>query len=369
MRRKTDWPGLTSLDRRFEADYTGDQLRTLFPGEASNHLIRRGILQDAGVSLTIPRCICEFHRPECVVRVDNEGGRYRGYCNEYGAPIDVSIEQIQHYRFAWSAWAVLMRRANHLAGAGPVQGTGCLFVGEGTVAGRRYGLLVVAPGCQRSLDVVLPEGARHAGRALLGLFLGDKVQGFAVDAVLTLDRLGQDLVTIDASALERALDEVPLVVQPGETGYRMSSRASPKGIPITAAEYDRLHRPNDLKKFDLFIDLLLCKVWRKGRACGTVLDGKGRSTGKGLKGRGILLLASYVRRPGSPMRADETPVYRDAAVSPRSAAVMFSSVRRSIHGTAFLKSGARSSQPGETTYVFDPPAGMTWCLLERLPRK
>lgn len=366
MRRRSNWPGLASLDRRFEATYSGDQLDTLFPTSASRQLIRQGILQDAGLSLTIPRCICELRRADCVVRVDGDGGTYRGYCNEYGAPIDVSIDQIQRYRFVWSAWAEWLRRANRLAGPHPVQGSGCLFVGEGIVAGRKYGLLVVAPGCRQTIDVVLPEGARHPQRALIGLLLGEQVQDLAVDVTLTADILEQDLITIDASALEQALDGVPLVIQPGEATCFAFSHDSRKGHFITQAEYDRLHRLDVLKKFDLFIDLLHCKVWRNGRICGTVLDGNGRSTGKKLKDRGVLLLASYVKRPGFPMCAHKTSAYRDT-VSPRSAAVMLSAVRRSIHGTAFLKSGARSSQPGETMYVFEPPSTMKWCLLERLP--
>ncbi len=369
MRRRSNWPGLASLDRRFEAIYPGDQLDTLFPAGASRQMIRQGILQDAGLSLTIPRCICELRRTDCVVRVDGDGGTYRGYCNEYGVPLDVSIDQIQRYRFVWSAWAEWLRRANRLDGPQPVQGSGCLFVGEGRMAGRKYGLLVVAPGCRQASDVVLPEGARHSERALVGLLLGEQVQDLVVDVTISAGILAKDLVTLDVSVLETALDKTPFVIQPDQASYLMFSHDSPKGCPITPNDYERLHRLEMLKEFDLFIDLLRCKVWRKGRVCGTILDGKGRSTGKKLKDRGVLLLASYVRRPRVPMRAHETPAYGDVTVDPRSAAVMLSAVRRSIHGTAFLKSGARSAQPGETTYIFEPPATMKWCLLDRLPQK
>ncbi len=369
MRRSSNWPGLALLDRRFNAIYSGDQLETLFPTGASRQLIRQGILQDAGLSLTIPHCICELRRPDCVVRVDGDGGTYRGYCNEYGAPINVSIDQIQRYRFVWSTWAEWLRRANRLDGSHPAQGSGCMFVGEGIVAGRKYGLLVVAPGCRQAVDVVLPEGARHPERALVAILLGEQLQDLAVDVTLSADALAKDLITLNASALEQALDQTPLVIQPDQASCLMFSHDKPKGCPIAPADYEHLHRFEVLKEFDLFIDLLHCKVWRKGRVCGTILDGKGRSTGKKLKDRGIHLLASYVRRPRVPMRAQQTPAYRDVTVEPRSAAVMLSAVRRSIHGTAFLKSGARSAQPGETTYIFEPPSTMTWCLLDRLPQQ
>jgi len=368
MRRKSNWPGLASLDRRFEAIFAGDQLETLFPAGAWRPLIRQGILRDAGRSLTIPRCICELRHPDCVVRVDGDGGAYRGYCNEYGAPLEISIDQIQRYRFVWSAWAEWLRRANRLDGPHPAQGSGCLFVGEGIVAGRKYGLLVVAPGCRQANDVVLPEGARHPDRALLGLLLGEQAQDLAVDVALSsAGVLAKDLITLDASAVEQALDRVPLVIPPGEATCLAFSHDNRKAHPITQAEYDRLHRRDVLKKFDLFVDVLHCKIWRNGRVCGMVLDGNGRSTGKKLGDQGVLLLASYVRRPGTPMCAYKTPAYGDR-VSPRSAAVMLSAVRRSIHGTEFLKSGARSSQPGETMYVFDPSPTMKWCLLDRLPQ-
>jgi len=368
MRRKSSWLGLASLDRRFEAIFAGDQLEALFPAGAWRPLIRQGILQDSGRSLTIPRCICELRHPDCVVRVDGDGGAYRGYCNEYGAPLEISIDQIQRYRFVWSAWAEWLRRANRLDGPHPAQGSGCLFVGEGIVAGRKYGLLVVAPGCRQANDVVLPEGARHPDRALLGLLLGEQAQDLAVDVALSsAGVLAKDLITLDASAVEQALDRVPLVIPPGEATCLAFSHDNRKAHPITQAEYDRLHRRDVLKKFDLFVDVLHCKIWRNGRVCGMVLDGNGRSTGKKLGDQGVLLLASYVRRPGTPMCAYKTPAYGDR-VSPRSAAVMLSAVRRSIHGTEFLKSGARSSQPGETMYVFDPSPTMKWCLLDRLPQ-
>ncbi|PIQ83236.1 MAG: hypothetical protein COV75_08490 [Candidatus Omnitrophica bacterium CG11_big_fil_rev_8_21_14_0_20_63_9] len=368
MQRKSSWPGLASLDRHFEAIYSGDQLETLFPAGASRQLIRQGILQDAGLSLTIPRCICELRHPDCVVRVDGDGGAYRGYCNEYGVPINVSIDQIQRYRFVWSAWAESLRRANRLDGPPPIQGSGCVFIGEGIAAGRKYGLLVLAPGCRLAEDIVLPEGARQSDRALLALPLGEQVQDLAVDAVISADVLTTDLITINASALEQILDQLPLVISPGEAICLAFGHDNRKAHPITQAEYDRLHRRDVLKTFDLFVDVLHAKIWRNGRACGVVIDGSGRSTGKKLGDQGVLLLASYMKRPGIPMCAHKTSAYGDR-VAPRTAAVMLSVVRRSIHGTAFLKSGARSSQPGETMYVFDPPSTMTWCLLDRLPQQ
>lgn len=368
MPRKTAWPGLALLDRRLTAVFAGDEVDRLFPRGGARQLIRRHVLQDAGFSSTIPRCICELRRPECVVRVDGDGGEYRGYCNEYGLPLPVSVDQIQRYRFDGEAWADWLRRTNRLDEAGPVAGAGALFIGSGHVAGRDFGLVAIAPGCRDAASVTLPEAARQPGRALVGLALGGEVNGLAVDAWITPDAIADDLGTIDAAILEQALDAVPLVVRPSDAKCLLYSHDSPKGRPVDEAEYERLHRREILKGYDLFVDLLLSRVWRKGRSCGTILDAKGRSKGKKLGDRGVNLLAAYVRRPGVPMRAHETPAYREVVVSPRSAAVLFSEVRRSVHGSAFLISGARASQPGETSYVFEP-RDMTWCLLERLPER
>jgi hypothetical protein len=298
--------------------------------------------------------------------VDADGGVYRGYCNEYALPLEVSPDQIQRYRFAWEAWAKWLRHKNALDGAGPAQGAGTLFVGNGKVSGRDFGLLVVAPGCRRAADVVVPEAARQPGRALVALLLGEPADDLPVAATISAAALGADLGTIDGAALERALDAVPLTVSRGETKCILFCRESPKGRPIDEDEYERLHRADVRKGFDIFIDLLLAKVWRKGRACGTVLDAQGRSKRKKLGDRAINLLADYVRRPGIPMVASETPTYRDAATSPRSAAVLLGEVRRSVSGKKFILSGARSEKPGETTYTFEP-GDMTWCVLARLP--
>lgn len=296
-----------------------------------------------------------------MVRIDRDAsGRLRGHCNEYGNVLYPTEAQVQRYAFQWREWAQHIRQRNRLDGPGPVQGAGCLFVGEGVVAGRKYGLLAIAPGCHQADGVIPPDGARNKSRALVGLFLGDVVNGAAVDIALGAATLKQDLIAIDDSALEQALDQVPLVAQPQSGGYMMFSHDSPRGRQITQAEYDRLHRREALKECDLVVDLMLSKVWRNGRPRGVVLDSKGRSTGKKLGDRGVRLLAAYVKRPGIPMKARDTEAYEGVPVEPRSAAIMLATTRRSTHSTAFLKSGARSSEPGATTYVFTPPSGMTW---------
>lgn len=362
MQPCSPWPGLASLDRRFGGVFPGDRIEALFPAGSGRELIRRGVLKDAGLSLTIPHCICDLRRPSCVVRVDGSGGAYRGYCNEYGRPLPVSLDQIQRYAFDWRAWAELLRRRNRLGGAGPVQGTGALYVGCGTVGGRQFGLVVVAPGCTDVSAVVLPSEAVQATHPLVALLLGAGAEGLPVSATVAADGLGPDLATIDAAALELALDAVPLVVDRTAAKCLLYSHEHPKGRPIDEAEYEHLHRAAVLKTFDLFVDLLQCKVWRAGRAHVRVLDAKGRPTGKNLGDRALSLLADYMRRPGVPMAANETPTYRDAPAGPRTPGVLFGQVRRSIRGSAFLVSGARASRQGDTTYVFQP-GSMSWCLL------
>lgn len=366
MPRRTAWPALASLDRRFSAEFRGDQLANLFPENSARALIRRGILADAGLAWTVGHCICEHHHDECAVRVDVEDGVYWGYCNEAGRRIEVSPDLLQRYRFAWEPWAAALRRENGLDGPGPVLGAGALYVGSGTVAGREYGLVVVAPGCRRAADVVLPEGARKPGRTIVALLLGEPIEPLPVDATVPATALQKDFATIDGTVLENAIDAVPQLVRVrGEAKCVRFSNEVPRGGPIDEREYKRLLRPEVLKEFGIFIDLLHCKVWRKGRPYGTVLDGKGRSTGRSLGQRHLSLLADYVTRPEIPMVACDAPTYRRASVEPRSAAAQLNEVRRSVHGKTLIRTGRRSAEPGQTTYVFSP-GGLTWCVLDRL---
>jgi hypothetical protein len=164
--------------------------------------------------------------------------------------------------------------------------------------------------------------------------------------------------------IEHALDAVPQTITPGMAKCMLYSHESPRGHPIDEKEYARLHRPDVRQGFDVFIDLLRIRVWRRGRACTAVLGSDGRATGKKLGDVAISLLADYVRRPGIPMVAGETPTYRGDATDMRSAAVMLSTVRRSVQGSRFIRTGARSKEPGGTTYVFES-GGMSWCVLAR----
>jgi len=226
MPRGTAWPGLACLDRRFVAEFSGDEIDRQFPGGISDDLIRGGVLADAGIASEIGRCVCDLRRPECVSRVDVKGGKYWSMCSEYGLPVEVSRAQVQRYRFNWKAWADWLRRNNALGGPGPTMGAGTLFVGSGSVGGREYGLIVVAPGCLRAEDVVLPEGARRRERSLVALALGEPMDDLSADAVVPIEALGQDLTTLDVAALERA-------VAPKESADNASRWTGP---PLTAKE-------------------------------------------------------------------------------------------------------------------------------------
>jgi len=365
MPRRTAWPGLASLDRRFAAEFRGDQLANLFPGASTRDLIRRHVLVDAGFVATVGHCICELHHEECTVRVDVVNGAHWGYCNEAGRPIEVSRELLQRYRFDWKPWAALLRRRNGLDGPDPTLGAGALFVGSGTLIGREFGLVVVAPGCRRAADVILPEGSREPGRTLVALLLGEPAEDLPVDATVPASALAEDLVTINAAAIEHALADVPITVTPGDAVCILYSHECPRGKPIDHVEYQRLHTPEVRAGFDLFIDRIQSGVWCKGQPRVTVLDARGRSKGKKLGPVPIGLLADYVRRPRVPMIAKDTPTYRGSPTSGRSASVQLGEIRRSVRGEQFIRSGARADKLGETPYYFDP-GGMTWCLLEPL---
>lgn len=368
MQRRTAWPGLACLDRRFSALYAGDRIDALFPEGVGRRLIRQGVLAHAGQAVTLPYCVCDLRRSECVVRVDVNDGRCWGYCNEYGRPIELSLAQIQRYRFDGEKWAAWLRRKNSLGGTGPVRGAGAMFVGSGTVGGREFGLVVVAPGCHRAADVVFPEGVRLSGRPLVALLLGEPAEDLPVDASVPAGALGPDLGTIDGDALEQALAGTSPAGVPVEARYMLYSHERKSGRPIDEAEYERLHQPEVRKTYDVFIDLPRSRVWRKGRACVTVLDGAGKATTKKLGRVAIALLADYVRRPGIPMVADDTPTYRELLTGARSAAERLAAVRRSVHLKTSIVSGEPAKTPGKTMYSFEPN-GMTWCVVDRLPPK
>lgn len=357
--------GLANLDAQFEAVFAGDRVRALF-GDATSELIRCGALADGGMSTTIPHCICELRRPDCVVRLDAVDGRHLGFCNEYGRPIAIEPDQVRRYLFDWKAWAAALRKKNHLNGAGPALGKGCLFVGAGTVADRPFRLAIVAPDHRRRGGTLLPPEAQENSAPIVTLVLGAGRMGEHGGVIADVDVIEDDAVTLRDDRLEELLLDAPLVITEADLTHQVYSHEHPRGQPITEAECDRLRRKEVREGYDLFIDLTLNKVWRKARACATELDSAGRSTGRTLGQTSINLLADYVRRPGRAMVPGNAPTYRDANTTARSASVRLAAVRRSVRGARFLSSVTTGADPGTGTYAFEP-GDMTYCVVERIP--
>lgn len=354
---------LDRVDRRFAALLSGEEIARL-PRDAVRDLANRRILvEDTSIS-TIPRCICEEWDQDCVVDISFSTGEPHGICRTYGRRVAVTRDQIRRYRFDVTAWARWVRLKNRLGGAGPTIGDGAMFVGSGTIGGRDFGLLVVAPGCAHAGDVVVPDGSKQDGRALVALLLGEPVKGFDVGPTLSLAELDPDMGTLSPAALERAVLGAPVRPLQSALTYVMFCRESPSGRRIDDAEYGRVTAPSVRDAFDLFIDVPACAVWRKGRTYNQVLDAKGRSRKKALGPTSVGLLADYVKRPERPMKPLETPTYRTASITERSAASQLLEVRRSVRGTAFLRPGARSNTYGALPYIFTP-RGLSWCVLDR----
>ena len=359
--------GLELLDGRFEAVFSGDKLSGLFPGGSMDACIERGILRDLGMSDTIPYCVCELQRPDCTVLVEEDAsGRYFAYCNEYGSPVEVSADQLRRYGFDWKNWADWLRRENGLAGSPPALGQGCMLVGDGSVAGRAYRFVVVAPAYGSQDEIVLPVAAADTEPPRVLLLLGRGTKDSFDDLVLNADKaLASDLVKIDAAELEAVLEDVPVVLDDRDLVYRCYNQEHPKGQAITEARCDRLRQKSARTGYDLFIDLLENTIWRKGRRHGTELRKDGSTTGKKLGPTSVHLLADYIKRPGHPMAPHMTPTYRGVAIEARSASVRFSTVRRSVNGKRFLRSAAAGIEPGTGTYVFEPDQ-MSYCVIERI---
>jgi len=354
---------LDRVDRRFSAVLAGDEIARL-PSDVVRSLTSRRILVNDVTTSTIPRCVCDEWDPDCVVDVDSSTGEPKGRCRIYGRPVAVTSEQTRRYRFDVAAWAKWLRLKNRLSGAGPTVGDGAMFVGVGTIGGREFGLLVVAPGCERASDVIVPDGSRQDGRALVALLLGDPIEGLDVGATLSRAELGADMGTINQDALERAVCGAPVRPVRVDLTYSMFCRESPAGRRIDDAEYNRLSAPAVRDKFGLFIDVPACAVWRSGRRHEKVLDSSGRPRIKRLGPTSVGLLADYVKRPERPMTAKDTPTYRTSSISPRSATAQLGEVRRSVRGQDFIRPGARSKKYGELPYVFTP-SSMRWCVLDR----
>jgi len=359
--------GLTLLDGRFEAVFPGDELSEWFPGGSMDACLQRGILQDQGLSDTIPYCVCELRRPECSALVEEDAsGRFLAYCNEYGSPVEVAADQLRRYGFDWRNWADWLRRQNGLNGPAPALGQGCMLVGDGSVAGRAYRLVLVAPAYRSQADIVLPGAAIGADPPRVLLLLGEGRADTFDDLTLgAAESLGEDLVTIDRARLEAVLVDVPIIIDDGDLIYHCFTPDHPKGKAITEAECERLRQKDVRAGYDLFIDLLDNKIWRKGRSQGTELKSNGQSNGKKLGQKSVRLLADYIKRPHHPMAPAATPTYQGAAVEARSCSVRFSTVRRSIKGTRFLRTATQGSEPGTGTYVFEPE-DMTYCVVERI---
>jgi len=354
---------LDRVDRRFSALVPGDEIARLPPHLVRELTSRRILVGDATIS-TIPRCVCDEWDQDCVVDVDLSTGEPRGLCRVYGRPVAVTIDQTRRYRFDVAAWARWLRLKNRLGGPGPALGDGAMFVGSGTICGRDFGLLVVAPGCERASDVIVPDGSRQDGRVLVALLLGEPVDGFDAGPTLSRAELDPDMGTLNQASLERAVLGASVRSVQSALTYMMFCRESPSGRRIDEAEYARVTAPAVRDTFDLFIDVPACAVWRRGRRHDEVLDAQGRSRKKTLGPTSVGLLADYAKRPERPMKPKETPTYRTSSITERSAATQLAEVRRSVRGAAFLRPGARSNTYGALPYIFTP-RGLSWCVLDR----
>lgn len=354
---------LTHLDRRFVARIPGDQVAA-WPAAAFRLLTQHGILVAEPDASSIPRCVCEERHPNCVVRVDSSGGVYRGFCGVFGVEVGVNVEQTRWYRFVWQAWAGWVRRKNSLTGPDPALGVGTLYVGDGQVAGREFGLIVVAPGCERAGEAAVPEVARQSGRPQIALTLGSPLEDLRVGTAIPLSALSTDFATINGEVLERALGASAPRASRGDTVCLMHSSRSKGARELDQDEYVRESAPAARNEVDLFIDLVQGRVWRKGRPCLWILNESGKSTGRRLGMTAMRLLADYVRRPGTPMIPKATPTYRGAHAAPRTSAVQLTTVRRSVDAAGLLRLVNRSHMPGESTYAFEPDTA-TWCVLDR----
>lgn len=360
---------LRSLDRSFRATFIGSEVGDLFPGELTGQFISRKILRDEGISDTIPHCICDLRRTGCTVIVEADSdGVYWGYCNDAGSPIKVSQDQVRRYAFDPEGWAKWLRKQNRIEGTGHAFGKGCMYVGNGVAGGRAYGLVLVAPGCRRSSDILPPPEAVGIEPPLVFVHLGEGMADVFDGLMLGADTvIGDDLVTLSPDRIEEILVNAPVVIQDKKLAYRCFTHEDKKGKLITEADCERLRSKDARDEYDLFVDLLLSRIWRKGRPCGTVLDKERRSIGKKLGEKSVRLVADYIKRPDFPLVPKLTPTYRNTAITPRSASVQLTKVIRSITGSRFLHLATSGSEPGEGTYVFEP-SGITYCLIEPIKK-
>lgn len=360
---------LRFLDRSFRATFIGNEVGDLFPEELTRQFISRKILSDAGISDTIPHCICDLRRTSCTVIVEADSeGVYWGYCNEAGSPIKVSQEQVRRYAFDPEGWAKWLRKQNRIEGAGPAFGKGCMYVGNGVAGGRAYSLVLIAPGCRKSSDILLPREAVGIEPPLVFVHLGEGTADAFDGLMLGADAvIGDDLVTLNPDRIEELLVDAPVVIQDKNLAYRCFTNKHKKGQLITEADCERLRAKEARDQFDLFIDLLASRIWRKGRACGVVLNKQRQSTGKKLGEKPIRLIGDYVKRPDFPMVPSRTLTYQNTTIDLRSASVLLTTAIRSINGSRFFRLAASGSEPGGGTYVFEP-MGITYCLVERVKK-
>lgn len=358
---------LARIDRQFFASFTGVDVKRRFPREVFHSLFTRGILQDIGTSDSIPLCICGRNRPNCMVMVECDENRvYWGYCNDVGEPIEVPGDLVRRYAFDWKQWVKNVRTTNNLGGSSPSLGKGCLSVGVGQVGGHDYQLAFVAPGCSATDDVILPSECWKNGASLLMILLGKQYFEYPNATTLQVDDvLRDDLITLDTESIERAIVDAPFSIQNKDLVYRVFSNDHPNGKPITEAECMLLRKSSSRDRYDLFVDLLVYKIWRKGRGCVNELNGNGLSTKRKLGSKSINLIAYYIKRPHHPMAPHQTPCYQDSSKEGRSASVRFASVRRSIRGAKIFPLAAKGQGVSESTYSFEP-GDIKYCLVERL---
>jgi hypothetical protein len=363
--------GLRQLSSRFEAAFRGSKLAALFAAADLPELMSEGVLQDLGPRASLRDCLCERRRPFCdliVQRIADECADLMAICPEDGRIHYPPAHVFREFRFDWRTWARLLRERNRLGGDDPVIGMNSLFLGVAVVEDIRVEIILLGPTCLGSWDFVLPARRVDPKRICLFIALGDSCPA-DVDHVLPASQvICGDLLSLNLDAVRDVLRRARIPALEGEVSYLCHDQDHPSGRVIDSDELRERTARKAMKACDVFVDLTSGTIRTRGKLRELLLDEEGKSTGHGLGRVPACLLASYLRSPNTPQMAHRVDPYLTRPTGARSAAIMFNRMRRSVQGEKFLITKGAGAEAGETTFAFEPFAGMKWCVLDHADR-
>lgn len=362
---------LSLLDRRFSARIRLADLASLpLTAGQRDALFKKGILAACrSDEVDTGRCPLGDHEGDGLLPIQREDdGRYRGACKEHGRVVTLTSQDVEWVRFDPEAWVTAVRGANGLVGDTLVDETGYRLLGVFQSGTKKVAVGVVS---SHSPPVAARRGpSLEDVRMSLLADLGDRVTTPASgtgDFTLVNGRelFQDDLISLRTEALLAALGKSKLSLPAGT--HAVSYANEGKAVPLTLEEYFAAVSLQNLRRYDLALDLTQTRAWKKGRPVKHMSNKGEKGRLKALSRKGLVLVSYFIRHARRSFNPYRVPPYYDGTVDSRkaeSAQVMLLKMRKTLGMDAVLpETGNPSGKRGGGLYAYQPTPGYKVLLL------